>query len=94
METCRKCGRTNRSASATDAFRIALLAIPVVCDPIPLNLYIAAADIYRQGRKRGVTIRSSVDCLIAAIAIEHRVPVWHRDRDYTAIASFTALEVL
>jgi predicted nucleic acid-binding protein len=35
-----------------------------------------------------------VDCLIAAIAIEHQVPVWHRDRDFTAIARFTALETV
>jgi predicted nucleic acid-binding protein len=31
--------------------------------------------------------------LIAAIAIENRVPVWHRDRDFNAIARYTALEV-
>jgi predicted nucleic acid-binding protein len=40
-----------------------------------------------------VTIRSSIDCLIAAIAIENRVPVWHRDRDFSAIATYTALEI-
>ncbi len=83
-----------RPGKQSDAFRIACLAIPVICDPVPLDLYIAAADIYRQGRKRGLTIRSSIDCLIAAIAMEHRVPVWHRDRDFTAIATYTALEVL
>ncbi len=37
------------------------------------------------------TIRSSTDCLIAAIAIRNGVPVWHRDRDYDVIAKFTAL---
>jgi predicted nucleic acid-binding protein len=35
-----------------------------------------------------------VNCLIAAIAIENRVPVWHRDRDFTAIARYTTLETV
>ncbi len=77
----------------SDAFRRAFLAIPTLSDPIPLTLFVAAAEIYRQGRRRGITIRSSVDCLIAAIAIENRVPVWHRDRDFDAIARYTALDV-
>jgi predicted nucleic acid-binding protein len=78
---------------ASDAFRQLLLAVPVLSDPVPLSLYLAAADIYRLGRRKGVTIRSSIDCLIAAIAIENRVPVWHRDRDFGAIAAYTALEI-
>jgi predicted nucleic acid-binding protein len=76
----------------SDAFRAAFLAIPVLGDPIPLHIFVTAADIYGQGRRRGITIRSSVDCLIAAIAIDHGVPVWHRDRDFTAIARYTALQ--
>ena len=78
---------------ASDAFRQLLLAVPVLSDPVPLSLYLAAADIYRLGRRKGVTIRSSIDCLIAAIAMENRVPVWHRDRDFSAIAAYTALEI-
>lgn len=77
----------------SDAFRRAFLAIPMVSDPIPLALFVSAAEIYQQGRRRGITIRSSVDCLIAAIAIDNRVPVWHRDPDFNAIARYTALEV-
>jgi predicted nucleic acid-binding protein len=81
-----------RPEPAAAIFREAFLALPVLSDPIPLTLFLAAADIYRQGRRRGVTIRSSVDCLIAAIALANRVPVWHRDRDFSAIARYTALE--
>lgn len=83
-----------RPGPVSDTFREAFLAMPVLSDPIPLALFLSAADIYRQGRRRGLTIRSSVDCLIAAIAIANRVPVWHRDRDYTAIARYTALETV
>ena len=71
-----------------------ILALPVLSDPISIALYLSAADIYRQGRRRGITIRSSIDCLIAAIAIENSVPIWHRDRDFEAIAGYTSLEVV
>lgn len=83
-----------RPGGESDGFRSRFLAIPVLSDPVPIGLFLSAADIYRQGRRRGITIRSSTDCLIAAIAIENRVPVWHRDRDFDAIARFTGLEVV
>lgn len=82
-----------RPGSQSDAFREAFLAIPVLSDPTPLRLFLSAGEIYRQGRQRGITIRSSIDCLIAAIAIENDVPVWHRDRDFDAIAQYTGLAV-
>jgi predicted nucleic acid-binding protein len=83
-----------RETADAAAFRDAFLSLPVLSDPLPSRLYLEAAEIYRHGRKRGYSIRSSVDCLIAAIAIENRVSVWHRDRDFTAIARFTNLAVL
>lgn len=83
-----------RPGAESETFRRAFLAIPVLGDPLSLSTFLAAADIYRQGRRKGYSIRSTVDCLIAAIAIEHQVPVWHRDRDFAAIAKFTALETV
>ena len=77
---------------ASSAFFDAFLALPRLSDPLSSNTFLAAAEIYHQGRRRGYTIRSSVDCLIAAIAIENRVPVWHRDRDFKTIARYTSLE--
>jgi hypothetical protein len=70
------------------------LAIPRLCDPVRLDTFLEASEIYRHGRRNGYTIRSSADCLIAAIAIENSVPVWHRDRDFRLIAKYTRLEVL
>lgn len=91
----RKCFRVLvRPRSASDAFREAFLALPVVSNPVPISLFLSASDIYRNDRSKGLTIRSSVDCLIAAIAIENRLPILHRDRDYDAIARYTALRVL
>jgi predicted nucleic acid-binding protein len=83
-----------RAGPPSDVFREAFLTLPLLSDPIPLDIFTSAAEICRQGRRRGITIRSSTDCLIAAIAIRHAVPVWHRDRDYPAIATYTKLETI
>jgi len=72
-------------------FQNSFLAIPHIGLPVTLDLYLRAADIYRMGRNKGYTIRSSIDCLIAAIAIEYQVPVWHYDRDFPLIARYTSL---
>lgn len=77
-----------------DRFRRALMSIPRLGDPFPTNTFLEAADIYRQGRQRGYTILSSTDCLVAAVAIQHDVAVWHRDRDFDYIARFTPLKSL
>lgn len=82
-----------RENPASNAFRQSFLALPLLNDPLQERTFIFAAEIYRLGRSKGFTIRSSVDCLIAAIAIENQVIVWHRDRDYDAIARFTSLQI-
>lgn len=56
--------------------------------------YVRAAKLYRTGRKRGVTIRSLIDCLIAAIAMEHGAVVLHRDRDYERISEYAPLKTV
>jgi predicted nucleic acid-binding protein len=43
------------------------------------------ASIYRGVRRRGHTIRNSIDCLIAATVIQHRVALLENDRDYQFI---------
>ena len=48
--------------------------------------YEQAAHLYYECRRKGLTIRSSNDCLIAQIAIEHEVPLLHDDRDFEGIA--------
>jgi len=79
------------SGTVNERLRQSVLALPCVPDQIGVDDYVRAADIFRAGRRRGLTIRSSVDCLIAALAITHNLPVWHRDRDFSAIATFTEL---
>jgi len=83
-----------RPGRAGESFRDGFLAMPKLSDPLPAELFLEAAEIYRDARRRGITIRSSTDCLIAAIGIANSVAVWHRDRDFTAIARFTRLRVM
>ena len=43
------------------------------------------ATIYRELRRKGVTIRNSIDCLIAATVLQHGVNFLENDRDYQFI---------
>lgn len=56
--------------------------------------YQRAARIFRDCRKKGYTIRSSVDCLIAACAMENDCFVLHKDRDFRFIEIVCGLRVL
>jgi predicted nucleic acid-binding protein len=53
-----------------------------------------AIDIYRTLRKKGITIRKSMDCLIAAYAIIGKMYLLHKDNDFTEIAKECKLKIL
>jgi predicted nucleic acid-binding protein len=53
----------------------------------PLMTYTEAARIYYRCRRKGITIRSTIDCLVAQIAIENDLLLLHSDRDFDDIAS-------
>lgn len=80
-----------RDESAFTRARNGMLALPIVDSPMGEEIFLHAADLYRTGRRAGLTIRSGVDCLIAASAIRHRLEVLHHDRDYDAIAKISTL---
>jgi len=71
--------------------REAMFSLPIVESPLAEGVFSEAVDLYRNARRTGLTVRSSVDCLIAACAIRHDLEVLHRDRDYAAIAEISAL---
>lgn len=52
----------------------------------PIGSYREAARMYFDCRRDGITIRSSADCLIARVAIEHDLLLLHDDRDFEKIA--------
>ena len=62
--------------------------------PMRQATFVRAADVYRSLRKKGVTIRKPLDCMIASIAMEHDVPLLHNDRDFDQIAKHTKLKVM
>ena len=55
--------------------------------------YKLAAKIFRDCRRAGHTIRSSVDCLIAACALEQDCVVFHKDRDFDFMKTDCGLKV-
>ena len=77
------------------AFRLArdaMFAFPFVESPLEASLFEEAVGLYRTARRAGVTVRSSIDCLIAACAIRHGLTVLHQDRDYVLLAGISPLQ--
>ena len=52
-----------------------------------------AIGLYRHLRKKGITIRKSVDCLIASYAILENMYILHNDSDFTQIAKESKLQI-
>ena len=69
-----------------------LNAAVIVDDPMERAIYDHAVSLYRFARRQGLTVRASVDCLIAASAIRHRLTVLHADRGFPALASVSELQ--
>jgi predicted nucleic acid-binding protein len=61
--------------------------------PMRYQTFLQAAEIYRSLRKKGVTIRKPVDCMIASVAIEYDIHLLHNDRDFDHIAKHMKLRI-
>jgi predicted nucleic acid-binding protein len=59
----------------------------------PLDDFETAAELYRRCRGGGETVRSLMDCLVAAVALRTGAAVLHQDRDYDAIARQSPLQI-
>ena len=46
----------------------------------------AAALMFFNCRRRGITVRSSIDCLIAQCALENNLVILHHDKDFEQLA--------
>ena len=62
--------------------------------PVGPKHYDQAAAMYRACRRSGETVRKLIDCLIAAAAVDARIPILHADADFETLARHTDLRVV
>ncbi|UQX11468.1 type II toxin-antitoxin system VapC family toxin [Candidatus Mycobacterium methanotrophicum] len=58
-----------------------------------LDDFVLAAKLYRMARRAGVTIRKTLDCLIAAPCVHTGAPLLHADQDFDRLATCTPLRI-
>jgi predicted nucleic acid-binding protein len=69
-------------------------ALMMSLDVVPtssVDLGLQAAQHYRDLRRNGITVRSSIDVLVATFCIEHDYLLLHRDRDFQAFEDLRGL---
>ena len=82
-----------RSDAALKQVRRELSNFPVVSSGGE-QLAIAAAQNYRALRARGITVRTTIDCLIATVCIREGHTLLHRDRDFNPFEKHLGLRVI
>jgi predicted nucleic acid-binding protein len=58
----------------------------------PVESFVKAARLYMECRKKGITIRSTIDCLIAETVLEHDLRLLHNDNDFVAMSQVIPLK--
>ena len=81
-----------RDEETFQRIRMSLRAHPIL-RARGLETFETAANLYRTARRRGLTIRRSVDCLIAATCLESGAEIYHNDRDFDALARVSDLMI-
>ena len=57
------------------------------------ELWVDAARIYYDLRRKGLTVRSTIDCCIAQLAIAYQLTLVHNDRDFDPMEELLGLQV-
>jgi predicted nucleic acid-binding protein len=57
------------------------------------DVAIKSAENYRKLRARGITIRKTIDCLIATCCLENNFALLHSDRDFEPFEKHLGLQV-
>jgi len=68
-----------------------LLGLPVLVPS--LECHVEAARLFRRLRGRGITVRGTIDCIIAQTCLEHDAELLSRDTDFRRIADNTKLKL-
>ena len=76
-----------------EAARDALLRFPI--HPIGgVHLALKSAENFRFLRRTGITVRKTIDCLIATFVIEKGFSLLHDDRDFVPFEQHLGLDVV
>ena len=59
-----------------------------------VDLAVTSAQNYRSLRKRGITVRKTIDCLIATFCLNNGHSLLHRDQDYDPFEAHLGLQVI
>lgn len=78
---------SERSAAEVEAQLRRFEIVPMVGEAIAT----AAARNFRYLRRRGITVRKTIDLLIGTWCIENRRPLLHNDRDFRPMARYLGL---
>jgi predicted nucleic acid-binding protein len=57
------------------------------------DMVVKCADNYRALRKKGITVRKTVDVIIATFCIENKFPLLFSDRDFSPFVSNMGLQL-
>jgi len=80
-----------RSESGFRRARRVLLALPVI-EPT-IECHVRAASLFRSLRRKGVTVRGAVDCIIAQTCLDVDAQLLSPDADFRNIARHTSLRL-
>jgi hypothetical protein len=58
------------------------------------DLALAAAENYRALRARGITVRKTIDCLIATFCLQNGHTLLHSDKDFESFEQVLGLPVI
>jgi len=76
-----------------DRAKEALLRFPVLFMG-GVDLALASAASYRRLRRKGITVRKTIDCWIATFCLREDLELLHEDRDFDPFATHLGLRVV
>jgi predicted nucleic acid-binding protein len=82
-----------RNESQFQELKEQLLEFEIFC-PSSVELAIASASNFRELRKRGFTVRKTIDCWIATFCLREGYSLLHRDRDFEVFEKQLGLQVV
>jgi len=80
-----------RTDSGFRSARRVLTALPVIHPNV--ELHVGAAGLFRSLRRKGITVRGAVDCIIAQTCLDLEAELLSPDTDFEQIARHTALRL-